>query len=357
MRKFTFHFPNQFNLYSLLFIGLVFISMSLKAQTNEVKSLFTVLSELDDPRLTISTDLNLIMGDQKTEAEYPATVLVKDGKKELSSWDIKITHRGRFRRNICNFPPLKLDFSRGQLKERGLAKFDKFKLVTHCLEDKLVGNENVIREQVLYKLYNQVTPYSYRTLVIRVVYQDVNNPKNKIDRYAILIEPNSELEKRIEAKEEEGMMNPNRDKLDLAIENKVALFQYLIGNEDWSVQMMRNVKPFLSKASGKVILVPYDFDFSGMVKTSYAIPNADEGLSSIEERSFMGLATSPEIFKANKLAYQQIHKAMEGEIKNTKKLSFEGKLYMRSYLASFYKELETMEVPIYKEEGSPQEDK
>jgi hypothetical protein len=335
---------------------LALVVLVLSAQESIPNSLFNELSSLEKPKIQIELNMQKILDERDTGEEFPATFTVYSGKEEVSSWDIKVTHRGRFRRKVCNFPPLKLDFDKDQLKERGLAKFDKFKLVTHCIEDKFGGNENLKREHMVYQLYNQVTDLSYRTLLLEITYVDSEDPKNSLERYGILIEPNKEIENRLNAEEMDDLMNPDRDLLDLEVENQVALFQYLVGNEDWSVEMMRNIKGFRSNETGKIWLVPYDFDFSGIVRTSYAIPNTDEGLVSIEERAFMGLPTTPEIFAQTKAKYIELEKNLDTTIKKTKQLSGEGKLYMRTYLDGFYRSLNELKVPFHQADtkGEPE---
>ena len=41
----------------------------------------------------------------------------------------------------------------------------------------------------------------------------------------------------------------------------VAMFEYMIGNTDWDISMMRNVRLIQAAESGKVCVVPYDFRF------------------------------------------------------------------------------------------------
>ena len=55
---------------------------------------------------------------------------------------------------------------------------------------------------------------------------------------------------------------------------RVALFEYMIGNLDWSVPVRHNIKLIVPKEDSNAIAfpVPYDFDYSGLVKTDYAIP-------------------------------------------------------------------------------------
>lgn len=321
--------------------------------TQAQKTLFNELEATEKLEIVITTDLENIMGNRNSDEEYDATLEVFSGRDQLSSWEIKITQRGRFRRKVCGFPPLKLDFDKDELKDRGFAKFDKFKLVTHCIDDKLVGNENVMKEYLVYELYNIISPYSYRTVLTKVTYIDSKDNRNKIERYGIIMEPTSELENRMNAEEMEGFVNPPVSETQAVIENQVSLFQYLIGNEDWSIQMMRNLKAFRSKADGKYILVPYDFDFSGIINTSYAIPNAATGLASVEERAFMGNPTSEEVFQANKNLFLDKKGELIDRINDQKKFSPVAKGYMEAYINSFYADLETLTIPLLEEDTKP----
>jgi hypothetical protein len=316
------------------------------AATTAQKTLFNELLVTEKLEIVITTDLEAVMGDRNTNEEYEATLEVYSGRRSLSSWDIKITQRGRFRRKVCGFPPLKLDFDKDELKDRGLAKFDKFKLVTHCLDDKIIGNENVIKEHLVYELYNIISPYSYRTVLAKVTYVDRENSRNKVERFGLILEPTSELENRMNAEEMEDFVNPPIAETHAVVENQVSLFQYLIGNEDWSIEMMRNLKAFRSNQNGKYILVPYDFDFSGIINTSYAIPSSGLGLVSVEERAFMGNPTSNEILKANINLFIAKKEALINRINDQKRVTAAQKYYMESYINSFYSDLEALQVPL-----------
>ena len=328
----------------------LFLSVFLLSKANGQTSLFDILQSTEQLELRIITDMDKVIGDRKTNESFPATIEVYSKNDLLSSWDIKLKQRGRYRRKVCGFPPLKLDFDKDQLEDRGLADFDKFKLVTHCIDDKVIGNENVIKEHLVYELYNIISPNSYRTILTKVVYQDQDEKRRKMERYAVLLEPTSELEYRLNAKEMENFVNPTIEETQAVIENQVSLFQYMIGNEDWSIPMMRNLKAFRSKETGKYILVPYDFDFSGIINTTYAVPNSELGLVSVEERAFMGNPTTREIFLANKNVFLAKKDALLERLEQQRKFTFSQKYYMKKYVESFYPILESMEIPIIGEE-------
>ncbi|MEM9885272.1 MAG: hypothetical protein AAF849_05210 [Bacteroidota bacterium] len=269
--------------YLIIFTAL--LSLQAMAQNNS-ESLFEHFSKQDLLQVTLETDFTSMLSDKQNEAYQTATFSYMDENKQEVIYEIKVRQRGKYRRRVCEMPPLKLNFDKEALLEKGFLDFDKVKLVTYCLDD--IGARNtVVREYLAYQLYNELTPYSYRTQLVKVTYVDTMNPKNKIKHFGFLIESTRELATRIGGEEVETFnispsdFNPRQEAL-------AATFQYMIGNADWSTSMMRNVKIIRPDNEGKLIPIPYDFDFSGMVSASYAIPNNDLGLKSVKERAYMG---------------------------------------------------------------------
>jgi hypothetical protein len=68
----------------------------------------------------------------------------------------------------------------------------------------------------------------------------------------------------------------------------MAVFQFLIGNTDWSIQYRHNIKLLSKDSSGVPLPVPYDFDHAGIVNTPYAKPAEELHMSSIRERRYRG---------------------------------------------------------------------
>ena len=68
----------------------------------------------------------------------------------------------------------------------------------------------------------------------------------------------------------------------------MAVFQYLIGNTDWSVQYMQNIKLVAADSIAVPVAVAYDFDHSGMVNAPYAKPAEELRMSSVRERRYRG---------------------------------------------------------------------
>jgi hypothetical protein len=110
------------------------------------------------------------------------------------------------------------------------------------------------------------------------------------------------------------------------------LFQFLIGNTDWSAFMKEqdrlecchNTKPIGDAATGPVFSVPYDFDITGVVSTRYANrlfrENLDRmGLRSVRERRYKGRCASEpylertfEVFNEKREPIYELYRSQEG---------------------------------------------
>ena len=81
--------------------------------------------------------------------------------------------------------------------------------------------------------------------------------------------------------------------------DRLAIFNYMIGNTDWSVPNQHNCKiisPLEVNNSGLGIVIPYDFDYSGLVNADYAVPYEKLGLSSVRERRYVGICRTEDAF-------------------------------------------------------------
>lgn len=303
------------------------------------QGIFEALSDPEIKKVTIETDINYIMENRRDTTKHDGVLSYIDASDNEVKWDIGLTIRGRYRRMFSkNIPPLKIDFKKSQLKEKGLEKkYDDFKLVTYFHEDKKEGLQTLIREYLIYKMYNVITPYSYRVQLLEIEYKDKDSG-DKYKEYCFIIEDDSQIEDRLDIKE----LPDNIKNLELSMNDEqttlVAMFEYFIGNGDWKIFHPKNLKLF--KKDGKVIPIPYDFDFSGMVNAAYAVPNNLYGRSTVMDRVYLGdkvelaeVSEIVEMFKVNKDAFFEI-------IDNSEKLSGKNKKEMKSYIDSFFEDIE-----------------
>ncbi|MDQ4080485.1 MAG: hypothetical protein M3125_06965, partial [Gemmatimonadota bacterium] len=90
----------------------------------------------------------------------------------------------------------------------------------------------------------------------------------------------------------------------------MAVFQYFIGNTDWSVRALHNII-LLADSAGRLFPVPYDFDWSGVIATRYARPDTSLHIRSVEQRLYAGYCGSPEEFEQVFGKFRQSRAAIE----------------------------------------------
>ncbi len=305
------------------------------------RTIFDHLFQNGIAELTIETDLSGLIDNRRTEDFLPAVFAFEDAEGKQYKQEIKVKPRGKFRRRVCNFPPVMLNFSKSKLLEQGyIPEYDKLKLVTHCIDDRADSKEYVMKEYLAYKLYNELTEQSYRVQLVKVTYVDSKRNIGKIKRYGLIIEDTDEMAHRLGGEECEDCHNLASSNLDLNSENRMAVFQYMIGNTDWDLKMIRNVKLVKPYNGGPVIPVPYDFDFAGMVVAPYAIPNINIGQLTIRQRVFQGFVVDKALFEATLRQFTSGQGRLLGRVEALKELSGETRRAVADYLGTFFRDAE-----------------
>lgn len=311
---------------------------AVRAQTEppEAESLFDYLNSHGPLiEMVLQTDMEELINNRRRVEYQPATLAFTDKSGQEIQWEIGAVPRGNYRRHICGFPPIRLNFTKGQLLERGLnADYDKLKLVAHCMEEQ-EGEDIVLKEYLAYKIYNQLTSNSFRVQLVKITYQDIQGRRKEAEHFGILIEETDELARRLGGVESE-IMNQPPEAYAVREENLMSVFQYMIGNGDWDVVMLRNVKLIQGHESGLLIPVPYDFDFSGFVDASYAVPNSQLGLANVRQRSFQGHPVEKEVLQETLKHFKAHRSQIKAIIKNFEWLNATARRGAIEYIDSFY---------------------
>jgi hypothetical protein len=236
--------------------------------------------------LRLKGNFDLLFRNTKGEPVYfDFTVLAGTNSEDLEDIPLRVRTRGHFRRemNICDYPPLLLNFAKEDTKNSIFEGQDKLKLVVPCK-----GEKYVAREFYVYKLYNLLSDKSFKARLVRLTIEDLSDKKIKSDPLlCFLIEEEESMAKRNQ------MISIDRDLIQpKAVEiqdfHRVAVFQYLIGNTDWSIQYRQNIKLISSSEVKKPIPVPYDFDHAGIVRAPYAKPAPELKLATVTDRRYRG---------------------------------------------------------------------
>lgn len=290
--------------------------------------------------MTLEMDLTTLLANRNSEEYYPALLTLATGK----SYQVKVRPKGKYRRKVAEIPPLKVKFPKKTLQEEGLDTLNEFKLVLPCY-DNFLGDELVVKEYLIYRMYEHLTPASVRARLVKLALRDTHVEKSRKTLYAILLEDSEETVARLNGVETEQYGLP----VDSMMVNQaalVAMFEYMIGNTDWDVSMMRNVRLIRSNETAKVLLVPYDFDFSGLVSAPYASPSSESGLLTVRDRFLMANGIPLEALRratrALRLAKDEFY-----AICQSKYLSREASAQMVEYLDTFYRQIDSKdEVPV-----------
>jgi len=213
------------------------------------------------------------------------------------------------------------------------------KLVTHCSNES-DADQNVLKEYLAYKMYNELSDFGFRVQLVKIDYVDVQDLDNVLTHYGFLIESSKEFESRHEVTSVEnfGMDFSHFEKTQGEI---FSLFQYMIGNTDWLLMTRHNVKFFQKNEDSPIVVVPYDFDYSGLINTKYAKVNPDYEQKNVRHRLFIGGAEelSPNTIQHFKNKESNLKKLIE----DCKQLPKGQKKDLLRYMASFYKILENPE--------------
>ncbi|MEM7503451.1 MAG: hypothetical protein AAF417_15475 [Pseudomonadota bacterium] len=216
--------------------------------------------------------------------------------------DVNVRIRGNSRVRVCQFPPLRINFERSKTEQTTFAGQDKLKLVTHCRENRS-AESHVLREYVAYKIFNQIADIGYRVRLARISYSDTDTEvaPASFDRYAFFIESPRELIARTGARQIE-IDGVTLHSLSQDHAARVFVFEYLIGNTDWSLVTADNDEHCchngdLFKLDSEHYYVPYDFDLAGLVNTRYAKPDPSLRISRVTQRLYRGYCISSDALR------------------------------------------------------------
>jgi len=301
----------------------------------EYEDLFTAEEPLC---LTLKFDITAFKN-TKHQDVYHDAVMVKMVNDDLQvTHPVQIKARETIRQKFCAMPPMWLKIGTSGIKTDSLQDVFRMNMILPC-KNADQYEPYVLREYLAYRIYNIITPLSYRVRLVRLSIIDTGKGNEVTEEWAFLQEPDELMSQRLKAKNimdnELTMSNLNPKAI-----NSMSMFQYMIGNADYSVTGRHNLKIMalnLGKPSG-FLPVPYDFDYSGLVNTDYAVPAEPLGTSSIRERYYLGPCRPEQVHQETIQKLAQFEDEIMEHIKDFEYLDDEEKDDMIGYLDSYFKE-------------------
>jgi hypothetical protein len=269
------------------------------AKADSIKKSFRLFKDNDLIEISLRFDLSTYFRAKPQDEYLKANLTFHLSKTDTISRDIRLRTRGVFRNKFCMYAPIELNLKRAKFGYTDLNRISKLKMVPQCSagRDK---EDYVLREYLIYKLFNVLTDTSFRVRLLVVNYIDDQGKKKPVRQYGFFIEPLEMLAARTNCLVVKSALLTQKSIIP-KIMDRLAIFNFMIGNYDWSVPGLHNVAVIKSKnfdptGAGLGISIPHDFDWSGFVNPTYAVPTEETGLENVRERKFLGVCRDNEVY-------------------------------------------------------------
>ncbi|MEO7240578.1 MAG: hypothetical protein ABIW16_04190 [Sphingomicrobium sp.] len=239
--------------------------------------------------LTIRGAVSEVASSHRRDVTRAATLGVVGGESE----PVMLSPRGitRLRRDVCQFAPLRVDFTSRLAAPSLFAGQKRLKLVTHCRAFEGY-QQKLLLEYAAYRMYNLLTPLSLRARLAMIDYTG-SDGRLLTSRYGFFLEDLGDTGRRnglAEGRAGERIAQASLSPADAA---RFAVFEYMISNFDWS--MVAGPRGDVCCHNGRLLQrgvtyvpVPYDFDYSGLIDAPYALPPVGIPVASVRQRRYRG---------------------------------------------------------------------
>lgn len=289
--------------------------------------------------MRLRTDVDRLK-DERPEEEQPGELSYALADGDTVRLEVEVRARGNFRRDErnCTFPPLRIDVRTSRAAGTLLEGEDKLKLVTPCNERRGDYERYVLREYLAYRMFNELTPWSFRVRLLRMTYEDTSGEHDPRTLFAFLLEDEERMAQRLGGVAHEiAQLHPTST--DAEYSTLVALFQLMIANTDWSSVAFHNTVA-IRVGQGRFLTVPYDFDFSGLVDARYASPDPSLDIDDVTERVYRGFCRDDVDVRAVADRVRGRRAAIEAVVAGFSSLDEGGREDVLEYLEDFWRTLE-----------------
>jgi hypothetical protein len=244
----------------------------------------------DPITFTIAGDIKTVNKDrdQKSTKQYPAEIRIAQDEGKIDVIPVKLAARGHLRRmaRTCDSVPLRVEFDKERVKDTIFAGQGVLKLVVQCAGSGEY-EQYLLREYLAYRIFNLVTPRSFRARLAKITYVDSANDKAIATRLGMFLEDDGDVARRMEGRTVDVPRGEFKD-LDADTLTLMMVFEYMIGNTDLSLYALHNLVLVQMPNQKLLYPLPYDFDVSGLVHPPYAIPARGLMIKSVVDRLYRG---------------------------------------------------------------------
>jgi len=300
-------------------------------------ALFSSASTLE---ITLRAPWRRIVRERGEPVAHDATLeLAGDDKRRIG---LTVERRGKSRLEICSFPPIRLRFP--DPATAAGTPFDgarSLKMVTHCHPGSR-WEQYYVREMLAFRFYNLITERSFRVRPLSVVYSDSERDDADGPHFAFVIENDDTVAAR-NGLEEIKLARIAPSRLDSLESSRFALFQYMIGNADWSSlsgpdpdDCCHNTKLIGTRADGPIYALPYDFDSTGFVDAHYAVPQQALPITRVTQRLFRGFCVHSATLESARREFLDRKRDLLQVLDDEPRLSDRSRRKAERYLDNFF---------------------
>lgn len=300
------------------------------------------LFQSDEPlAFVLEFPLKELKRHKREKTTFPGVLRYTDIDGNNIVLDVGVSARGNSRLEQCRYPPLSIKLKKKQVTSTLFAGQGKLKLVTLC-RDTAAYRRYLGQEYTIYKIYRLLSEFSFRARMVEVTYRDPNGREPKAALPAFFIESDKEVAKRLERKRVKSAV-VEISQLNVGQLSILTLFQFMVGNTDWSVRKGPGTDPCCH--NGKVVgppdsrndwvVVPYDFDQAGIINASYALPSESFRIRTVRQRLYRGFCSGNAQLESTIVLFNDKRSAIEDRFSNVPYGSSRTKVAL-NYLQSFY---------------------
>ncbi len=290
--------------------------------------------------MSLQADFKAVFKDRDSMStkRYPAVLKYVGDKNDTVTLDVKLGTRGHFRLKKCDFVPLKVYFDKEKAKNTLFGGESSLKLTPHCQNGDRHA-QNIYVEYATYGMYNVLTPVSLEARLATITWLDPANQKFTVTRPGFWTQDEDDMAKEVKGKVlmQQGGTAADMDPRQMAVTD---VFQYMIGNTDFSLSYLHNYRVLQVDTSLTYFPMAYDFDWSGLVNAPYATPDYRLPIKRVTDRLYRGACHPADLltnvivplFKAKKEPMYDVLRTVPGIAPGRLKEATD-------YLDEFYKEI------------------
>ncbi len=311
------------------------------SEPDSAKSSFALFDSDELLEVALQFDLTTYLKKNLKTGSLDGLLIIKTSETDSIDRKVKIKPRGEYRFRTCGFPPIRLDFKKWIYADPDSGKIKRLKLVTHCQPGNAY-DEYVLREFLVYKLFNVFTDTCFRVRLLRINYLDSGKDRKPLVQYGFFIEPINILAARTKSGVTKAT-NLSQKHIVPCSMDRVAIFNYMIAQWDWAVPGLHNISVIIPRENsgmGLGVAIPFDFDLTGLVNASYGFPDEKMGITSNRDRIFTGICRSREEYKAAIEKFLARKESFYSVVNDFQYLSDRSKKDIKSFLDQFFDQLD-----------------